>query len=293
MSLIKICGLQREIDIEYANALKPDFIGFVFAESRRRITNAQALELKRRLDPSIKSVGVFVNADQDEISELCQSGVIDLIQLHGDEDNDYIGALKARVTNPIIKSLHFGLKTPDNGYTLTRVSTDVSSSEDPYTQYRGFKSRSLQKNWGAQLQDTTNSYDQKSRNAMPQDGINSYAQERDGVMPLDAINSYTLEYGCGEAARSTPTEADFLLFDTFHDKQRGGSGMVFDWSLAGNVEKPFFLAGGLNNKNVEEAILRFKPYAVDVSSGVEVEGNKDYNKMSLFINKVRLILKAE
>ena len=58
---LKFCGLTRKEDIEAANETKPDFIGFVFAESRRHVSDMDAARLKEHLDPEIKAVGVFVN----------------------------------------------------------------------------------------------------------------------------------------------------------------------------------------------------------------------------------------
>lgn len=103
---IKICGLRRLEDIEYANELKPDFIGFVFYEkSRRAVTASQALELKKHLQQSIKAVGVFVNAEQDLITKLVHMGVIDIVQLHGDEDVLYCERLRTQLNVPIIKAV--------------------------------------------------------------------------------------------------------------------------------------------------------------------------------------------
>ena len=90
---VKVCGLRRIEDTEYANKVKPDFIGFVFAESKRQITEQQALMLARNLDDSIKKVGVFVDQPGDMIVRLLEDKVIDLVQLHGKEDNDYIHRL--------------------------------------------------------------------------------------------------------------------------------------------------------------------------------------------------------
>lgn len=87
------------------NEAIPDFIGFVFAESRRRVDEERAAFLKSFLNPSIKAVGVFVNDDIDRIARLCLAGVIDLVQLHGDEDEDYIKRLKELVPNGIIKAV--------------------------------------------------------------------------------------------------------------------------------------------------------------------------------------------
>lgn len=84
----KICGLSRLEDIDYANEFMPDYIGFVFAESKRKVSLSTALELKSRLKSDILSVGVFVNADLSAVNEAAHSGAIDMIQLHGDEDEN-------------------------------------------------------------------------------------------------------------------------------------------------------------------------------------------------------------
>lgn len=105
MMKIKICGLTRPQDIDAVNEAMPDYIGFVFAESRRKVTFSLAAEMKSRLNGAVKAVGVFVNADTDEIAGLCSQGVVDLVQLHGDEDSDYILTLKKKVKCPIIKAV--------------------------------------------------------------------------------------------------------------------------------------------------------------------------------------------
>jgi phosphoribosylanthranilate isomerase len=102
---VKICGLTRTIDIELVNRFLPDYIGFVFAEGRRKVTLQTAYQLKSLLDQRIKSVGVFVNDNINRIAELCKSGVIDLVQLHGDESDEYIRTLRHKVENPIIKAV--------------------------------------------------------------------------------------------------------------------------------------------------------------------------------------------
>lgn len=102
---IKICGLTRPEDVEAVNLYKPDYIGFVFAESKRKVDRDKARLLKSKLDTGIKAVGVFVNAEPEFILSLCGDGIIDLIQLHGDEDERYIEALKCSVQNPIMKAV--------------------------------------------------------------------------------------------------------------------------------------------------------------------------------------------
>ncbi|QNU67398.1 phosphoribosylanthranilate isomerase [Ruminiclostridium herbifermentans] len=201
MTKIKICGLTRMQDIEYVNEALPDFIGFVFAKSRRQVNPDTAYQLKSALDYRIKAVGVFVNESISVIKQLCQSNIIDYIQLHGDEDEEYIKNLSCQINTPIIKAV--------------RVK-DLSSIVT--------------------------------------------AQQLSG---------------------------DFLLLDTFSDKEYGGTGKTFDWKLAKYIEKPFFLAGGINYCNAKAAIDSSKPYCLDVSSGVETNGVKDRNKIIDIVSLVR------
>lgn len=106
MTKIKLCGLMTVGDIEVANELEPDYVGFVFVPgSRRFLTTEQAVELKRKLSPSIGVVGVFGQAKVEEISELLRAGVIDIAQLHGDEDDDYIRRLSGLTDRPIMRAL--------------------------------------------------------------------------------------------------------------------------------------------------------------------------------------------
>lgn len=203
MSKIKICGLFRHEDIEAVNQSKPDYMGFIFANSKRRVTPAQARHLKEHLDPSIKAVGVFVNAGINDIVSLTADGTIDLIQLHGDEDAPAIEQLKNHTSAPIIKAVH------------------VQNTE--------------------QIQQ----------------------------------------------AAELPCE--FLLLDTYTKGVYGGGGTHFDWGLIPEIHKPFFLAGGLDIENVEQAINTCHPYCVDISSGVETDGIKDSLKIENIVRKVRNI----
>ncbi len=182
---IKICGLKRDEDIEYANILKPDFIGFVFAKSKRRITLKKAMKLKSQLNQDILTIGVFQNQPIDFIVEACNSGIIDIIQLHGDEDDNYIKELKERVENEIISV------------------------------YR------------------------------------------------------------------TSKYAEYVMYDG----KNPGSGITTIYRNT-SKSKPVFLAGGININNVDE-YLKMKPYAIDISTGVETDGIKDFNKMKEIIQRVR------
>ena len=177
MTKVKICGLSRIEDIEAVNLALPDYIGFVFAESRRKVDFVQAKRLKDLLDKRILTVGVFVNAVIDDIVKIRQEQVIDMVQLHGNEDWGYITELRKKINGPVIKAVR------------------VKSQKD------------------------------------------------------------ILE------AETLPT--DYLLLDTYQKDLYGGSGEIFDWSLIPQIDKPYFLAGGLNEGNLNEA-LKHKPYCLDI-----------------------------
>jgi phosphoribosylanthranilate isomerase len=101
----------------------------------------------------------------------------------------------------------------------------------------------------------------------------------------------------GMDAHSMDGVADAVLLDTFKDGKLGGTGAVHDWSLSAILAKelrvPVILAGGLNPSNVGEAIRTVRPYAVDVSSGVETNGIKDLKKIKLFIREVRSCMQLQ
>lgn len=196
-TLIKICGLSRPEDIEVVNELRPDFIGFVFYEkSKRNVTKEKAKSLKEKLDSRIPAVGVFVNADPEFVISLLEERIIDIAQLHGSEDEEYIQNIRAKTGRKVIKAF---------------VVNDAQSLE--------------------------------------------------------------------EAEKSS---ADYLLLDSGM-----GTGSTFDWSKLDEVTRPYFLAGGLGLDNIDKALSEIKPYAVDVSSGVETDGVKDPAKIHEFINRVR------
>jgi phosphoribosylanthranilate isomerase len=124
---LKICGLFREADAEAVNEAAPDYAGFVFAESRRRVTPAQAARLRKRLRPAIETVGVFVDAPAEEIAALYRDGVIGVAQLHGGEDAAYIARLKALSSQagggpiPVIKAV--------KGAALTRLAEQAAQRD--------------------------------------------------------------------------------------------------------------------------------------------------------------------
>ena len=102
MTRIKLCGLTRPEDIAAANALQPEYIGFVFApKSRRYVSREMAAELKAQLSPGIQAVGVFVNEAPETVADLLNAGIIDIAQLHGQEDAAYIARLRGLTARPL------------------------------------------------------------------------------------------------------------------------------------------------------------------------------------------------
>ena len=197
MTKIKFCGLRRPSDLEAVNQIKPDFVGFVFWDkSKRYVSFAEAAELKKLLDPGIAAVGVFVDAAPEEAAGLANSGIIDMIQLHGHEDEAYIRRLRSLTDKPLIKAFI------------------PSEDEDP--------------------------------------------------------------------VRIEKCTADYVLIDS-----GAGSGKRLAWEGLSFVKRPYFLAGGLAPENAAAAVQRLRPYAVDVSSGIETGGYKDFNKMAAFAAAVR------
>jgi phosphoribosylanthranilate isomerase len=111
---IKICGLFRDEDTHFVNEFPPDFVGFVFAKSRRQVTPETARRLISRLSPEIIPVGVFVDETLSNIEEIARATNIKMIQLHGSEDDYFISELKNKTGLPIIKAIKPGGEIPDN-----------------------------------------------------------------------------------------------------------------------------------------------------------------------------------
>jgi len=121
---IKICGIMRHEDIDIVNGALPDYIGFIFYDrSKRYINPIKAVELKKRLDRRIMAVGVFVNVAVDFIVETVHNNTVDIVQLHGDEDAEYIAKLRAEVKETkIIKAVT--VNTAEDLEHITDVGAD-------------------------------------------------------------------------------------------------------------------------------------------------------------------------
>ncbi|MEE3333571.1 MAG: phosphoribosylanthranilate isomerase [Ruminococcus sp.] len=124
MTKIKFCGLTRPCDIEAANKIKPDYIGFVFApNSKRRVSYKQAIDLRNLLNKEIKAVGVFLNEDIDNVISLLNLGIIDAAQLHGDESVEYIARIQKETGKPVIKAFRI------------HSEQDVAAAEETISDY--------------------------------------------------------------------------------------------------------------------------------------------------------------
>ena len=192
MTKVKICGLSTKEAVKTAVSAGADYIGFVFAPSKRQVTVEQAIELAKFIPSHIQKVGVFVSPSRADLLEAIEKVGLDLVQVHG------------QVVDKLFENL-----------------------------------------------------------------------------PCASIQAVQVD----ERGHVPNSQADYLLFDA----PVAGSGQTFDWGRLDTTElaQPFFIAGGLNEDNVEEAIQHFTPYAVDVSSGVETDGQKDHEKIRRFIERVK------
>ncbi|RST77458.1 phosphoribosylanthranilate isomerase [Siminovitchia acidinfaciens] len=197
---VKICGITTKESAQAACEAGADMLGFVFAESTRKITPEAAREIVDQLPQHVAAVGVFVNETVENIEQIAETAGLDYIQLHGDEPPEFCGKL----SRPIIKA--FTIREKDDAEKLFKY------------------------------------------------------------------------------------ECDYYLVDSPGIRYRGGSGMPFDWSLLQNQNIPrgkMILAGGLNEANVTEAIDMVQPSGVDVSSGVETDGQKDLKKIFAFVKTAK------
>ena len=197
MTKVKICGISRLSDVEALNIAKPDYAGFIFAKSPRQVDFETAMKLRESLDKDILTVGVFVDEAIETVVEYAKSGVVDVIQLHGSEKEEYIKKVKDLTGKKVIKAV--------------------------------------------------------------------------------AVTSV------GDVEKWKNSCADYILFDN----KIPGSGETLDWNVIKGFDRSFFLAGGLSIENINEAIEQTRPYAVDVNSGVETSGVKDFDKIIAIVENVR------
>lgn len=124
MTKIKLCGLMNVQDAAYANAVKPDLAGMVFARGRSRcISQETAREIRAALDGDIRAVGVFLDNPIAEITALAEKKIIQIVQLHGSEDAAYIMNLRALCNLPIIKA--YSIRTPEDVKKAEHSDADI------------------------------------------------------------------------------------------------------------------------------------------------------------------------
>lgn len=198
---VKICGITRAQDAVEAIQQGADAIGLVFyPHSPRYVAPEQAAEIVKKIPAFVSVVGLFVNAQPEEIQRILATVPLDILQFHGDETPSQC----RQFSKPYMKAV--------------RVKSDTN------------------------------------------------------------LVQCAADYA----------DAKALLLDAFAEGVPGGTGQVFDWKLIPqNLGLPVVLAGGLNAENITQAILAVKPYAVDVSGGVEAsKGIKDAAKVAAFMQGV-------
>ena len=131
MTIIKICGLMEREHIQAAVEAGVNWIGFVFAPSRRQVTVAEARELAAAIPAEVKKVGVFVNAEPAFIHQVQAEVGLDFIQYHGDETNEDIQAIGL----PSIKA--FAIRSADDLADAAKYNVDYYLFDAPGTDYRG------------------------------------------------------------------------------------------------------------------------------------------------------------
>ena len=252
MTRVKICGIRKKAHAVAAAEAGADFIGLVFAPSKRQVTPAEATEIanavKKRGDTTRPSpdkgmggeghpsspqvVGVFVNAPPSEVNEIADLCVLDWVQLSGDESWEYC----IEIVKPVIKAIRIGQQS------FEEIHAELAAG-----------SKFLQ-------------------------------------MHLRAMPSNGQEEGPNNSSILWQSRKRFItLLDSQVEGEYGGTGLTFEWNLAQQVAKrfPVIIAGGLDPGNVAQAIELAAPWGVDVSSGVEEGGVKDTAKIRAFIEAVR------
>jgi phosphoribosylanthranilate isomerase len=217
---IKICANTNLEDARLAVELGADAVGFVFAESKRRVNAEQVGAITRELPTSVEKVGVFTITDADEILRAAKMAGLTAVQLHNEFDPKLVEAIEA-----------------GSGGTV-RVFQVIDVAEDT-------------------------------------DGLELGTKLTEAL-----LHPYI------EAA----------LLDASHGGTSGGTGKTFDWGATAEIVRQVttetggkvIVAGGLRAENVGEAINAFRPWGVDVASGVEaVPGKKDVAKLREFIAAAR------
>ena len=215
---VKFCGITKEDTVPVLLDTKPDYVGFVFAPSKRQVTVEQAQFITRSLQDGLKTtsgakciscVGVFVNETIPTIVEIAKAVPLSVVQLHGDETITYIETLRNQLQEQQLESVEI---------------------------------------WKA-----------------------IQVQGKEDILPWEQA------------------PIDGLVVDAYSKEERGGTGKIIDWSLLEGVQVPYYLAGGIGLHNVARAIRRLQPYGLDMSSSLEINGQKDAKKMSIMSQLIKQV----
>jgi phosphoribosylanthranilate isomerase len=206
---VKICGIKHPKTLSLLTELAVDYVGLVFAPSKRRVDAETARELLSAVPDHPPAVGVFVNPTIEELEDVLRLVPLSVIQLHGQESPEYCGLVAERFSLPVWKALAVG------------GEADATREIERYS----------------------------------------------GVVKA-------------------------FLFDTFDPSQPGGTGKRFSWDQIPRLQEQCkelgcVIAGGINSDNVSELIERYQAGVIDVSSGVETDGEKDADKIRILVERVR------
>lgn len=227
-TIAKICGLRRPQDAEAANRVRQDLAGMILSPGFGRSIDLQtACSLRETLDPGIRTVGVFVDAGEEEILRFVQSGCIDMIQLHGAESDERIRRIRSLTDLPVIKVFRI------------REQRDLEAAAASAAEW-----------------------------ILLDSGTGSGQ-----TFDWDLLETFLREHDPGRQQGKAPG-----------GRKQPGPDPVTPLFPG---EHPWILAGGLSPENVADAVRRFHPTGVDVSSRVETDGWKDPVKMAAFVQAVR------
>ena len=241
MTLVKICGIRQPEHAVVAALAGADFIGLIFAESRRRVTVEQAREIVAALDNRIyyRQTPVTVGAAFPSVGRRIDARKWLRQSAEGIE-------AVLNVKRPLVVGVFVNSSAAEVNDVIDACGLDIVqlSGDEPWELCRELKRPAIKV-------------------------LHVHGDES----PKDIVRS------------AQPATASALMLDTAVNGGYGGSGRAFDWRLARKIAKdlPIMLAGGLTPENVGEAVRQVRPWAVDVSSGVETDGIKDVAKIQAFL----------
>ena len=255
---VKMCGISKVETISAVVESKPDYMGLVFAPSKRQVTVDQAKTLVEELH---KQYGNRYSREEVQ----CSNDVV--------QDGAVIGAVQEGTATG---DAHEGTLTSTENASPTLIHQEAIKTVGVFV--------------NETLENLVTIATEVNLDAVQLHGDEDEAfiqslKERTNVEVWKAVQIRS----AADAEAWIDSSADMLLFDAYHKDERGGTGEVFDWSCLDEFERPFMLAGGIDSTNVARAIRTVRPYGIDISSGIETEGVKDNEKIKAFTNIVRTI----